>query len=167
MSERPMNERPAARPVQRSQPEAVATTQANLPLQETSFWSRLGCFGWSVLISLIIVTISLIGGAIRASQMSHGNVVYTVNPSNPDPRESYPISAACDAAMAASAADPSETGETLLIEAGNICKSRAEWEAALYKYPGAIGGSSSAYLDGSEYGLVCSGHPEIYMCKHP
>lgn len=171
MSERPLNERPAARPVQRSLPESAESKQASLPTAKPSFWSSLGCLGWSVVIFIAIATISLVGSgiqsAIRASQMSAGTVEYDISPANPDPRETYPISEECDATMAASAADPSEKGEALLIEAGNICKSKAEWEAALYKYPGAIGGSSSAYLDGSEYDLVCSGHPQLYMCKHP
>lgn len=168
MNDRPLNERPAARP---TKPKTVPLTQPGTPVSDTppSFWSRLGCFGWSFLIAAGIVLISAIGagiqGAIQSAQMSSGSETYDVSPETPDPRSTFNISAACDAGMAASAADPTENGEKLLKETGNLCNSQEEWEAALFKYPGAIGGTDSSYLDGSEFGLLCRSYPDVKICK--
>lgn len=169
MSERPLNERPAARP---TKPKAEETSQAESPqyVAPTSFWSSLGCFGWSLLIALAIVVISAIGagiqGAIQNSQMSHGSETYDVTPETVDPRSTFQISAKCDAGMAASAADPTENGEKLLKETGNLCSSQEEWEAALYKYPRAIGIVDAKFLDGSEFNLLCGSYPEVKICRN-
>ncbi len=168
MSERPLNERPAARSVN---PNAVPPTRSETSITNAppNFLGGLGCFGWAVIVAAVIVLISLIGLGIQGlfpnSPMSSGSETYNVSPETPDPRSTFKISAACDAGMAASAADPTENGEKLLKETGNLCNSQDEWEAALYKYPGAIGGADSSYLDGSEFGLLCRSYPEVKICK--
>jgi hypothetical protein len=161
MAERPINERPAARSKRdlTPQPEAVDTRP---------WYAKLGCFGTIVLIS-VGVTLGAYGiGAIALllNGPTSGSEVYDVEPGVPDPRADFPISAECDAAMAASAADSSEEGERLLKETGNICETQKEWEAALYKYPGAIGGTSTAYLDGSEFDLLCGSYPKVKLCRN-
>jgi hypothetical protein len=160
MNERPLNERPAAKPKKDlSQP-----TQST---DSSPWYVKLGCFGTTVVVGL---GITLVGyGASFLSDLFEGprsgTVVYEEEPEAIDPRADYPISEACDAAMAASAADSSDEGERLLKETGNICLSREEWEAALYKYPAAIGGASTAYLDGSEFDLLCGSYPEVKLCS--
>lgn len=168
MSERPLNERPAARPSKKDSQPFTPNTE---PPKNYATPPKTGCFGRVFLFSFAIVTLIYLFGVIQDgisnSNNSSGTETYDVIPSNPDPRETFPISQECDAAMAASAADPTEVGEALLVETGNICKSRAEWEAALWRYPAAIGGSSTAYLDGTEFDLICSNNPELYICRNP
>ncbi len=168
MNERPLNERPAARP-SKQKPEVVSEITTPQPVSKPSFWSQLGCLGWTFFVILGIGIISIIGSsiqtAIQSAQNTSGSETYEVTPEIPDPRSTFKISAACEAGMAASAADPSENGEKLLKETGNLCTSQAEWEAALYKYPGAIGIVDSKYLDGSEFRLLCGSYPDVTVCK--
>lgn len=161
MNDRPLNERPAARPKRDPTPQPE-------PIDTRPWYAKLGCFGTIFVISLGIT----IGGyaigfvADLLNGPSSGSEVYDVEPEVADPRADFPISAECDAAMSASAADSSEEGERLLKETGNICGTREEWEAALYKYPGAIGGTSTAYLDGSEFDLLCGSYPKVKLCRN-
>lgn len=175
MNERPLSERPAARPITLN---AAPTSDASPPAvaspvvpPKANFLSKLGCGGWAAIIFMAILVISVVGSIVETTdknaRMSSGSVTYDVKPKNVDPRTTFDISAKCDAIMAASASDVTDKGEALLVQSGNICRSRAEWEAALYKYPGAIGGSSTAYLDGSEFGTLCSLHPEVLICRKP
>lgn len=162
MSERPLNERPALRPKINPSQSAQAPVTYDRP-----WYSELGLVGTTIVV-VIGLTFGGLGMGLVFSQLEgpdSGREVYDVQPAVPDPRSSYPISAECDAAMAASAAEPLEEGERLLKETGNICKSQEEWEAALYKYPGAIGGTSTAYLDGSEFDLLCGSYPEVKLCR--
>jgi hypothetical protein len=171
MSERPLNERPAAKPAAKAiKPEVAAASETPVEyVKVPSFWSTLGCGGWAILILLVLGLLSFVGSAITTaitdSQKSSGQESYDVTPDTVDPRSTYTISAKCEAAMAASAADPTENGERLLKETGNLCGSQEEWEAALYKYPRAIGVVDGKFLDGSEFGLLCNGYPEVKICK--
>ncbi len=117
----------------------------------------IGLFGWVFRITILIAGVPLVLSII----------LNAIKDATKDPRLDYPISMECDRAMKASAADLSENGEKLLVETGNICGSRKEWEAALYRYPAAIGGSSTEYLDGTEYDLLCSRHEDLFICKNP
>jgi hypothetical protein len=161
MNDRPLNERPAARPKRDLTPQPE-------PVDTRPWYAKLGCFGTIVVIS-VGITLGAYGIgsiALLLNGPSSGREVYDVEPLVEDPRATFPISAECDAAMAASAADSSEEGERLLKETGNICVTREEWEAALYKYPGAIGGTSTAYLDGSEFDLLCGSYPKVKLCRN-
>jgi hypothetical protein len=169
MNERPLSERPAARP-SKPKTEPVIETASTTPPVQSSFWDNIGCFGWAAIIIFGILLISTIGGSItywiQNSQASSGSETYEVSPDAIDPRSTFKISAACDAGMAASAADPSENGERLLKETGNLCSSKEEWEAALYRYPRAIGITEAKFLDGSEFGLLCGSYPEVTICRN-
>lgn len=171
MAERPLNERPAARPTGKlhetiSDPEIMPVQQVapsrgnNLSCLSVAIYALIG----SVVVFLLWAFITSLISAIENKQ--EVDVVDTSS-IDTDPRASYPISDECDRAMAASAADQTEQGELLLVESGNVCSSRKEWEAALYRYPAAIGGTSTAYLDGSEYGILCRTNPEVRICRTP
>jgi hypothetical protein len=67
--------------------------------------------------------------------------------------------------MAASAADHTANGERLLKETGNLCSSQKEWEAALFKYPRAIGITDGNFLDGKEFQLLCNAYPHVKLCR--
>lgn len=73
-------------------------------------------------------------------------------------------STACEVAMQKAAAATGADGENLLRATGNICRNQVEWDAALRKFPEAIGGSSVDYLDGTEFALACRTYPELTMC---
>lgn len=170
MNERPLNERPAARPVPK--PKSESPIEDDGPVEYVtvpSFWSSLGCGGWAMVVIVGIFIFAFVGSSIQSAidnaNDSSGQVTYDVEPETVDPRTTFNISEKCETGMAASAADPSENGERLLKETGNLCGSQEEWEAALYKYPRAIGIVDAKFLDGSEFGLLCNSYPEVKICK--
>lgn len=167
MTERPLNERPAARPIHK-EVESVSPSQEAVYVAPPPFWKNLGCLGWSFATITLLGVSAVIGGFIQAAngefQTSHGSETYSVSPVTVDPRSTQEVSAACAAGMAASAADATENGERLLKETGNLCNDRDEWEAALYRYPRAIGVVDGAYLDGSEFGMLCHSYPQVKIC---
>lgn len=80
--------------------------------------------------------------------------------------QEFEVSEECLSVMAESASNPypSDLGEKLLVESGDICKSKEEWEEALRRYPMAIGIVSEEYIDGSEYKIFCQVNPNKRIC---
>lgn len=135
-----------------------------------TFWGSSftwGCILPASVIFLLIAGIPLSGLFKYVWVSSHTEQTGVTIYEDDDPRLSFPVSKKCETAMQAAAADPSENGEKLLVQTGDICLNKKEWEAALYQYPGAIGGSSAAYIDGTEYDLLCRLHPELKICVKP
>ncbi len=182
MNERPLNERPAARPIQKKvteSPQGQPRDEEGVPATTSpessgiagnmflAFFNALGVSGKLGLAIVVIFFIYIIGNSINASMTdeSSGSITYDQQPQQVDPRSTFNISEKCEVGMAASASDPSENGERLLKETGNLCSSQEEWEAALYKYPRAIGMTEAKFLDGSEFGLLCGSYPEVKICR--
>ena len=167
MNERPLNERPAARPlkVESQVGSAPSPPLKTSPVKE-SLVEKLGCF-WTAFLgaSAILLVLMVLGATTGASKSESGSETYDVQPSNSDSRANFPISKKCETGMAASASDQSAKGEILLKATGNLCSSREEWEAALYKYPMAIGVTSPAALNDNDYVLLCSWYPDVKICK--
>lgn len=170
MNERPLSERPAAKPIASVEKPFADSRQLTWPVEkektpETPVKSERFTFRSAIVLSVIAALFLVFAIVLPTLGPDSGSIENEAVID--DWRVSYPIGPDCDAIMAASAADPSQTGEELLVESGNVCESRKEWEAALYRYPGAIGGSSTAYLDGSEYDLICSLNPDLRICREP
>lgn len=103
-------------------------------------------------------------GYSLSSYTGAGSKTFNVEAPFSDPRIYANVSPQCDLAMSESANYAGDRGELLLKETGNICATREEWEAALYRHPRAIGVIDPAYLDGSEYDLLCRNYPEVKIC---
>ncbi|MEY4492644.1 MAG: hypothetical protein RL085_1055 [Actinomycetota bacterium] len=82
------------------------------------------------------------------------------------PQEDQLATTHCEVAMQLASEAVGDEGEMLLKETGNVCGSKREWDAALRKFPRAIGGASVDYLDGTEFDLVCRTYPELTMCSN-
>ena len=168
MTERPLDERPAARPIDLP---SAGSSAAQITPPKSGDGCLIGCIWIAIAIFLLIILvpiISVVGASISASSSSSSSSIESDNPITED-TENAPappsVSVACMDSMRTAASVPGSQSNDAEMEATlSSCTTLSEWTAALYANPATVGVVDQLAIE-ITLGALCNGGNGAPVCN--